>query len=69
MNRRIVTFPWNQQSVDTSGLPSRMTEKSIACTGTVRLNRLADRPVKDVVEMQMTARATFDFDTSCNQLC
>ena len=69
MNRRIVTIPWNQQTVDTSGLSSRMIEKNIACTGTIRLNRLADGPVKDVVEMEMTARATLDFDTSCNQLC
>ena len=40
-----------------------MTEKNIACTGTIRLNRLGDCPVKAVKEMQKTAGETFDFDT------
>ena len=66
MNRRIAKFLWNQQAVDPS---SRMTKTNIACTGTIRLNRLGDCLVKDVKEMQKTARATFDFDTSCNLLC
>ena len=69
MNRRIAKFPWNQQTVGSSRMSCRMTEKNIACTGTIRLNRLEDCPVKAVKEMQKTARATLDFDTSCNQLC
>ena len=50
-------------------MSSQMTEKNIACTGTIRLILLGDCPVNAVEEMQKTARATFDFDTSCNQLC
>ena len=65
INRKIAKFPWNQQTVDSSRMSSRMTEKNIACTGTTRLNRLGDCPVKAVKEMQKTVRATFD--TSCNQ--
>ena len=69
INRRIAKFPRNQQTVDSSRISSRMTEKNIACTNTIRLNRLGDCPMKAVKEMQKTARATFDFDTSCNQFC
>ena len=61
MNRRIAKFPWNQQAVDPSWMSSQMTEKNIACTDTIRLNHLGDCPVKDVKEMQRTARATSDF--------
>ena len=46
-----------------------MNEKNIACTATIQLNRLGDFLVKDVMEMLKAARATFNFDTSCNQLC
>ena len=46
-----------------------MTEKNIACTGTIRLILLGDCPGNAEDEMQKTARATFDVDTSCNQLC
>ena len=69
MNRRISKFPWNQQAVDPSRMSSRITEKNIVCTGTIGLNRLGDCPVKAVKEMQKTERATFEFNTSCNQLC
>ena len=66
INRRNAKFSLNQQTVDSSRMSSRMTEKNIACTGTTRLNCLGDCPVKAVKEMQKTARPTFD--TSCNQL-
>ena len=46
-----------------------MTEKNIACTGTIRLILLGDCPVKAAKEMQKTVRAAFDFDTSCHQFC
>ena len=52
MNRRIAKFPWNQQTVDSSRMSSPMTEKNIACTDTIRLNRLGDCPVNAVKEMQ-----------------
>ena len=64
MNRRIAKFPWNQLAA--SGMSSRMTEKNIACTGTIRLILLGDCPVKAVKEMP---RTTLDFDASCNQPC
>lgn len=40
-----------------------LTEKNIACTGTIRSNRLENCPVKDVTEMKKTARGTFDHAT------
>ena len=70
MNRRIAKQtknPWNQQAVASSRMSYQMPEKNIACTGTIQLNRLGDFPVKAVKEIQKTARATFDFDTSRNR--
>ena len=69
MNKRLAKFPWNQQAVSSSRMSSRMSKKNITCTGTIRLNRLGDCPVKAVNEMQKTARASLDLDTWCNQLC
>ena len=63
MNRGIVKFRLNQLAVDPSRMSSQMIKKSIACTGTIRLNRLrGDCPVKDGKEMQKTARASSDFE-------
>ena len=55
-------FHWNQQAVDLSGMSSRMSEKNIACTGTIRLSRPGDCPVNKDAE---DSKATFDFDISC----
>ena len=40
-----------------------LTEKNIACTGTIRSNHLQDCPVKDVPDMKKTARGTSDYAT------
>ena len=40
-----------------------LTEKNIACTGTIRANRLGDRPVREVTHMKKTARGSYDHAT------
>ena len=40
-----------------------LTEKNIACTGTIRANRLGDCPVHEVTEMKKTARGSYDHAT------
>ena len=40
-----------------------LTEKNIACTGTIRANRLGDCPVREVTEMKKTARGSYDHAT------
>ena len=40
-----------------------LTEKGIACTGTIRANRLENCPVKSVAEMQKMKRGSFDLAT------
>ncbi|XP_070181172.1 piggyBac transposable element-derived protein 3-like [Littorina saxatilis] len=44
-------------------LLDRLSEKNIACTGTIRANRLEDSPLRDVKDMQKTPRGTFDYAT------
>ncbi|XP_070179915.1 piggyBac transposable element-derived protein 3-like [Littorina saxatilis] len=44
-------------------LVDRLSEKNIACTGTIRANRLKDCPLRDVKDMQKTPRGTFDYAT------
>ena len=40
-----------------------LTSKGIACTGTIRANRIEDCPLKPVKEMEKTTRGTYDFAT------
>ena len=40
-----------------------LTEKNIACRGTIRANRLGDCPVCEVTEMKKTARGSYDHAT------
>ena len=40
-----------------------LTEKNIACRGTIRANRLGDCPVREVTEMKKTARGSYDHAT------
>ena len=67
-NRRINKFPWNQQAVDLSRMSTRVTEKNIACTDTLRLNRLRDCREKDVKEMMKAVTLTRRFAESLSML-
>ena len=42
-------------------LVDRLTEKNIACTGTIRSNRSGDCPLTSVKEMEKGPRGTFDY--------
>lgn len=40
-----------------------LTTKNIACTGTIRVNRLQDCPLKSINEMKKTKRGSYDYAT------
>lgn len=44
-------------------LVDHLTKKNIACTGTIRANRLQDCPLKSIKEMEKAKRGTFDYAT------
>ncbi|XP_070201742.1 piggyBac transposable element-derived protein 2-like [Littorina saxatilis] len=43
-----------------------LSAKQIACTGTIRCNRIEDCPVKSINEMKKTRRGTYDYATDVN---